>query len=222
MRVFGNATRLFRQGLAGYFGVAVLLFFPLALATYGNFVAYDGALSDSLSPMLLGEAMVILGISLALTVLGWSVTYALQASSGTASWATAANGIVKRLGSWLLLSILITLGVLLGGVLYIVPGLILLFLWSLAPVVFVQKQLSVLAALRQSTSLMLQHVGTGLLVLVPVLGGAYGIQYLMGSLLPDIAQWLNAMILLLLLAFAPALLVALFVEISPVGNQSKG
>lgn len=144
--VVGRATQIFREHAAVLFPVALIFALVQAMVTY--------ALADT------NAAAIAAGVSIVTSVFfqGMVVTFVRDVEAGLPPGAEPSAGALFRsvspvAGPLLVVSILAGLGIGVGFVLLVVPGLILLTIWAVAAPVVVLERTGVLASFGRSREL---------------------------------------------------------------------
>jgi hypothetical protein len=168
--VYASAARLYRRHPATVIGTAAVVLVPFsvieALGVLHVEVDSDVALVDALLVLVALVGSALGGLA--------SIFYAGVLDHASAAWhrgesAPTASEIATNLpwGGLVLASVLWFVAVLGGLLLFVVPGLVALVLFSLAGPVLVREELSAVAAMRRSAALV--RTRPGLVVLTAVL-----------------------------------------------------
>ncbi len=92
----------------------------------------------------------------------------------------------KRMGEFFILIPLMNMGIAIGLVLVVIPGLIILLAWSLSILLLIDKEMNPLEAINQSNTFTFGHKATmffGYLILYLIIAIAFGILFFIGSLI---------------------------------------
>lgn len=175
-RVIQRTFTAISQNAAVFFGAAVVLVgLPNALMVYGQGTALTAGAATGFLVLGLGWVLNMVG---AFLLQGMVVKAAVNGFNGKpTAFRDAFDAGVRMILPLLGLAIIVGLGTVLGFMLLIVPGVILMVLWSVAAPVVVVERRGVMASLQRSRDLTRGHRWEvfGLLVIYMVLSFVIGL-----------------------------------------------
>lgn len=219
----GEVFRIYREFAAPLFTVAALIFVPIMLLT--ELVAADNR--DTAAGLFLamwGSATFIY----AGVVTPLSETD--QVGGGRPSIGSLWGDAAPSVAPLILTGVLYTLGTTLGTILLIVPGLVLITFWSVAPATVRIETLGPISALGRSWSLVRGRAWSVFAVVITVLAAAFLISTAVPAVVFAIAgeetatfvgSWLGLVLALPLVGVLPSVLYRRLAEYDAEGEQEE-
>lgn len=152
--ILDGAFALYRRNFATLFLTALIPSLPMALIWMGIGLTYDGSTVEAGDEI--GLQLLLLPLTVALTTLVWAALAheVDRASRGeTVSWRSGLAGAGRRFLPLLGAVLLVWLGVTVGFVLLVVPGILLAIRWFAVIPVVVLEAAGPIEAMRRSASL---------------------------------------------------------------------